>query len=146
MATFMLYILVGNYMGLIPGFMSPTANLNVTLGCTAISIALYHLLGIRFHGFVGYIKHFMGAITWMAPVMFPIEVFSHMGRILSLSIRLFGNMVSKEILLGLLLMLAGPYLAPLPMMFLGTLVCLLQAFIFFVLSIYYSVEAMSGSH
>ena len=145
MATFMLYILVGNYMGLIPGFMSPTANLNVTLGCTAISIALYHLLGIRFHGF-GYIKHFMGAITWMAPVMFPIEVFSHIGRILSLSIRLFGNMLSKEILLGLLLMLAGPYLAPLPIMFLGTLVCLLQAFIFFVLSIYYSVEAMSESH
>ncbi len=145
MATFMLYILVGNYMGLIPGFMSPTANLNVTLGCTAISIALYHILGIRFHG-VGYIKHFMGPIPWMAPMMFPIEIFSHIGRILSLSIRLFGNMVSKEILLGLLFMLAGPYLAPLPIMFLGVLVCLLQAFIFFVLSIVYSVEAMAEGH
>ena len=145
MATFMFYILVGNYMGLIPGFMSPTANLNVTLGCTAISIALYHILGIRFHG-LGYIKHFMGPIPWMAPMMFPIEIFSHIGRILSLSIRLFGNMVSKEILLGLLFMLAGPYLAPLPIMFLGVLVCLLQAFIFFVLSIVYSVEAMAEGH
>ena len=144
-ATFALYILIGNYMGLIPGFMSPTANLNVTLGCTAISIIMYHALGIRFHG-IKYIKHFMGPIPAMAPVMFPIEVFSHIGRILSLSIRLFGNMVSKEILLGLLFMLAGPYLAPLPIMFLGVLVCLIQAFIFMMLSIVYAVEAMSEGH
>ncbi len=144
-ATFAIYILVGNYLGLIPGFMSPTANLNVTLGCTIISIAAYHLLGIRFHG-IKYIKHFMGPIPAMAPMMFPIEIFSHIGRILSLSIRLFGNMVSKEILLGLLFMLAGPYLAPLPIMILGVLVCLLQAFIFMVLSIVYSVEAMAESH
>ena len=145
MTTFMFYILIANYLGLIPGFMSPTANINVTLGCTAISIATYHILGIRFHG-IKYIKHFMGPIPAMAPMMFPIEVFSHIGRILSLSIRLFGNMVSKEILLGLLFMLAGPYLAPLPIMILGCLVCLLQAFIFYVLSIVYSVEAMAGAH
>ncbi len=145
MATFMFYLLVANYMGLFPGFMSPTANLNVTLGCTAISIALYHILGVRFHG-IKYIKHFLGPIPLMAPMMFPIEIFSHIGRILSLSIRLFGNMVSKEILLGLLFMLAGQYLAPLPIMFLGVLVCLLQAFIFFVLSVVYSVEAMSEGH
>ncbi len=144
-ATFAMYILIANYLGLIPGFMSPTANLNVTLGCTAISIACYHILGIRFHG-VKYIKHFMGPIPAMAPIMFPIEIFSHIGRILSLSIRLFGNMVSKEILLGLLFMLAGPYLAPLPIMFLGVLVCLIQAFIFMMLSIVYSVEAMSEGH
>ncbi len=144
-ATFAIYILIGNYLGLIPGFMSPTANLNVTLGCTAISIAAYHALGIRFHG-IKYIKHFMGPIPMMAPVMFPIEIFSHIGRILSLSIRLFGNMVSKEILLGLLFMLAGPYLAPLPIMFLGVLVCLIQAFIFMMLSLVYSVEAMSEGH
>lgn len=144
-ATFALYILIGNYMGLIPGFMSPTANLNVTLGCTAISIAAYHILGFRIHG-VGYLKHFLGPIPWMAPVMLPIEIFSHIGRIVSLSIRLFGNMVSKEILLGLLFMLAGPYLAPLPIMILGVLVCLLQAFIFMVLSVVYSVEAMAEEH
>lgn len=144
-ATFALYILISNYMGLIPGFMSPTANLNITLGCTAISIFTYHALGIRFHG-IKYIKHFMGPVPFMAPFMFPIEVFSHIGRILSLSMRLFGNMVSKEILIGLLLMLAGPYLAPLPIMFLGVLVCLIQAFIFMMLSIVYSVEAMASAH
>ncbi|MGQ9498935.1 MAG: F0F1 ATP synthase subunit A [Dissulfurimicrobium sp.] len=144
-ATFALYIFISNYMGLIPGFMSPTANLNVTLGCTVISIFTYHALGFRFHG-LGYLKHFMGPVPAMAPVMIPIEIFSHIGRILSLSIRLFGNMVSKEILLGLLFMLAGPYLAPLPIMFLGVLVCLIQTFIFMMLSIVYSVEAMAEGH
>ncbi len=79
-------------------------------------------------------------------MMFPIEIFSHIGRILSLSIRLFGNMMSKELLLGLLFMLAGPYLAPLPIMVLGVLVCVLQAFIFTVLSIVYSAEAMAEGH
>lgn len=144
-ATFAFYILIANYMGLIPGLMSPTADLHVTLGCTVISIVMYHALGIRFHG-IKYIKHFMGPVPAMAPVMFPIEIFSHIGRLLSLAIRLFGNMVSKEILLGLLFMLAGPYLAPLPIMFLGVLVCLIQAFIFMMLSIVYSVEAMSEGH
>jgi len=115
------------------------------LGLTSISIVTYHALGIRFHG-VKYIKHFMGAVPIMAPMMFPIEVFSHIGRIISLSIRLFGNMVSKEILLGILFMLAGPYLAPLPIMLLGCLVCVLQTFIFMVLSIVYSVEAMAEGH
>lgn len=144
-ATFLFYILIANYMGLIPGFFSPTANLNVTLGCTAISIFTYHMLGFRFHG-LGYLKHFMGPSLVMAPMMFPIEIFSHMGRILSLSVRLFGNMVSKEILLGILFFLAGPYLAPLPIMILGCLVCLVQAFIFMMLSMVYSVEAMSEGH
>jgi len=144
-ATFALYILISNYLGLIPGFMSPTANLNVTLGCTAISIVTYHALGIRFHG-VRYIKHFMGPVPVMAPFFFPLEIFSHIGRILSLSFRLFGNMVSKELLLGILFMLAGPYLAPLPIMFLGVLVCLIQAFVFMMLSTIYAVEAMSSGH
>jgi F-type H+-transporting ATPase subunit a len=144
-ATFAYLILISNYMGLVPGFMSPTANLNVTLGLTSVSIFTYHALGVRFHG-IKYLKHFMGPIPAMAPLMFPIEVFSHIGRILSLSIRLFGNMVSKEILLGLLFMLAGPYLAPLPIMILGCLVCLIQTFIFMMLSIVYSVEAMAEEH
>jgi F-type H+-transporting ATPase subunit a len=144
-ATFAYLILISNYMGLVPGFMSPTANLNVTLGLTSVSIFTYHALGVRFHG-IKYIKHFFGPIPAMAPLMFPIEIFSHLGRILSLSIRLFGNMVSKEILLGLLFMLAGPYLAPLPIMILGCLVCLIQTFIFMMLSIVYSVEAMAEEH
>ncbi len=144
-ATFGYVIIVSNYMGLIPGFMSPTANLNITLGDTAIAIVAYHLLGIRYHGFK-YIKHFMGPIPAMAPFFLVVETFSHLGRIASLSIRLFGNMMSKEMLLGLLLTMAGPYLAPLPIMLLGTLVCLLQAFIFVVLPVAYCAEAMAEAH
>lgn len=144
-ATFALLILICNYMGLVPGFSCPTANLNVTLGLTAVSIFAYHAIGIRFHG-VKYIKHFMGAVPALAPMIFPIEVFSHLGRIISLSVRLFGNMVSKEILLGILFLLAGPYLGPLPIMLLGCLVCIIQTFIFMVLSIVYSAEAMAGEH
>jgi len=144
-ATFGYVILISNYMGLIPGFMSPTANINVTLGYTVIAIVAYHALGIRFHGFK-YIKHFMGPIPVMAPFFLVVETFSHIGRIASLSIRLFGNMMSKEMLLGLLFTMAGPYLAPLPIMLLGTLVCLLQAFIFVVLPVTYCAEAMAEAH
>ena len=144
-ATFGYLILISNYLGLIPGFMSPTANLNVTLGCTLIAIVTYHALGIRFHG-VKYIKHFMGPIKVMAPFFLIVETFSHAGRVASLSIRLFGNMMSKEMLLGLLFTMAGPYLAPLPIMLLGVLVCLLQAFIFVVLPVAYCAEAMGDAH
>ena len=144
-ATFGFLIFISNYMGLIPGFMSPTANLNVTLGCTMIAIVTYHALGIRFHG-AKYIKHFMGPIKVMAPFFLVVETFSHAGRIASLSIRLFGNMMSKEMLLGLLFTMAGPYLAPLPIMLLGVLVCLLQAFIFVVLPVTYCAEAMGDAH
>jgi F-type H+-transporting ATPase subunit a len=144
-ATFTILILISNFMGLLPGFFCPTANLNVTLGLTLVSIFAYHAIGIRFHG-IKYFKRFLGSVPVMAPMMLPIEIFSHFGRIISLSIRLFGNMFSKEVLLGILFMLAGPYLAPLPIMILGVLVCVLQTFIFMMLSTVYSVEAMAEAH
>ena len=144
-ATFGIVILISNFFGLIPGFMSPTANINITLSDTAIAIVVYHALGLRFHGFK-YIKHFMGPIKLMAPFFLIVETFSHLGRIASLSIRLFGNMMSKEMLLGLLISMAGPFMAPLPIMLLGTLVCILQAFIFVVLPVTYCAEAMAESH
>ncbi|MFO7760108.1 MAG: F0F1 ATP synthase subunit A [Thermodesulfobacteriota bacterium] len=144
-ATFGYLILISNYLGLVPGFTSPTANLNITLAYTAIVIVSYHALGIRYHGFK-YIKHFMGPIKVMAPFFLVVETFSHIGRILSLSIRLFGNMMSKELLLFILFTLAGQYLAPLPIMLLGVLVCTIQAFIFVVLPVSYCAEAMHEPH
>jgi len=144
-ATYGYVILISNFFGLIPGFMSPTANINVTLGNTVIAIVAYHAIGIKFHG-PKYIKHFMGPIPVMAPFFLVVETFSHMGRIASLSIRLFGNMMSKEMLLGLLVSMAGPFFAPLPIMLLGTLVCILQAFIFVVLPVTYCAEAFSEAH
>ena len=145
LATFAFYILVSNLIGLMPGFMSPTSNLNITLGCTLIVFVTTHILGIKFHG-AKYIKHFLGPIPWLIPLMFPIEIISHLARILSLSIRLFGNIMAKETLLGILFMLAGAYFAPLPILFLGVFVSIVQALVFVLLSILYFSGAMEHAH
>jgi F-type H+-transporting ATPase subunit a len=145
LTTFALYILVANMIGLMPGFMSPTSSLNITVGCTLIVFCTTHILGLKFHG-VGYIKHFLGPIPWLIPLMFPIEVISHLARILSLSIRLFGNIMAKETLLGVLFMLAGMYFAPLPILCLGVFVSIVQALVFVLLSILYFSAAMEHAH
>jgi F-type H+-transporting ATPase subunit a len=142
---FTLYILFCNLLGLVPGFMSPTANLNVTLGLTLITIVYYHFLGLRFKG-LSYFKTFLGPIPWLAPLMLPAEIFSHIGRIISLSVRLFGNLVSKELLLGILTMLAGKFFAPLPIMLLGLLVSVIQTLIFVLLSLAYFAGAVEEQH
>ena len=145
LATFAFYILVANMIGLMPGFMSPTSNLNVTLGCTLIVFTTTHILGLKFHG-AAYIKHFLGPVPWLIPLMFPIEVISHLARILSLSIRLFGNIMAKETLLGILFMLAGAYFAPLPILCLGVFVSVVQALVFVLLSILYFSASMEHAH
>ncbi len=142
---FAVFIFVSNYMGLIPGFACPTANINVTLGLTLITIVYYHYLGIRMHG-LGYIKHFMGPIKWLVPLMFPIEIFSHLGRVISLSVRLYANMYAKELLVGILLLLAGKFLAPLPILLLGVLVAFIQMLIFVTLSLAYFSGATEEAH
>ncbi len=145
LATFALYILVANMIGLMPGFMSPTSNINITLGCTIIVVITTHILGVKFHG-PSYIKHFCGPIPWLIPLMFPIELISHGSRLLSLSIRLFGNIMAKETLLGILFMLAGAYFGPLPILCLGVLVSIVQALVFLLLSILYFSAAMEHAH
>ena len=115
LATFFLYIVVANMIGLIPGFMSPTSNLNITLGMTLMVWVVHHILGIRYHG-AAYIKHFMGPIPLLVPFMLVIELISNFARLLSLSMRLFGNIMAKETLLSVLFMLAGAYFAPLPIL------------------------------
>ena len=144
-ATLFIFILTANLLGLIPGFESPTANINTTLAM-AICIFVYtHVIGIRFHG-IKYIKHFLGPVWWLIPLYMPIEIMSHFARILSLSVRLFGNIFGKEMILSILFMIAGLYLAPLPIMFLGLLVSFIQALIFTVLSILYFAGAMEEAH
>jgi len=142
---FALFIGISNFMGLIPGFACPTANINTTLGLTLITIVYYHILGLWFHG-PGYIKHFLGPIKWLAPLMFFIEIFSHLGRIISLSVRLFANMYSKELLVSILLLLAGKYLAPLPILLLGVVVAFVQMLIFIALSLAYFSGAVEEGH
>jgi F-type H+-transporting ATPase subunit a len=145
MSTFFLYILVSNMIGLIPGFMSPTSNLNITLAMTLMVWVTHHVLGFREHG-LNYYKHFMGPIPVMAPFMFLLEVISNFARLLSLSMRLFGNIFAKEVLLSVLFMLAGAYFAPLPILCLGVLVSLIQAVVFVLLAVLYCAQAMEHAH
>jgi F-type H+-transporting ATPase subunit a len=144
-ATFAFYILVSNLMGLVPGFMSPTSNLNITLGMTLIVWVTHHFLGLKYHG-VKYIKHFMGPMWWLVPLMLPIELISNLARILSLSIRLFGNIMAKETLLAILFMLVGAFFGPLPILCLGVLVSVVQTMVFTLLSVLYCAGAMEEAH
>ncbi|MBL4901921.1 MAG: F0F1 ATP synthase subunit A [Desulfocapsa sp.] len=143
--TFALYIAVGNLIGLIPGFMSPTSSINTTVALTLIVWVTHHIIGIRAHG-MEYIKHFLGPIPILIPLMLPIELISNIARLLSLSIRLFGNIMAKETLLGILFLLAGAYFAPLPIMLLGVLVSLVQAMVFVLLTAVYFGQANEHAH
>ncbi|HBH27434.1 MAG: F0F1 ATP synthase subunit A [Desulfofustis sp. PB-SRB1] len=145
LATFGLFIAVANLIGLIPGFMSPTASLNTTLAFTLIVWVTHHFIGFREHG-LKYYKNFMGPVWWLVPLMLPIEIISNFARILSLSIRLFGNIMAKEYLLAILFMLAGAFFAPLPIMVLGVLVSLVQAMVFVLLSVIYFSLAQEDAH
>jgi len=147
-ATFGLFILLGNYAGLVPGLMAPTSNINVTVGLAITTWVYYHYQGLRKQGVVNYLKHFAvppGAPVWLAPLMLLIELISHTSRLLSLSLRLFGNIFGEEMVIVILGSII-PFLVPLPMMFLGLITGGLQAFIFVLLSIIYLQAAVAVEH
>jgi F-type H+-transporting ATPase subunit a len=107
-ATLGLFILVGNLMSVVPGFATPTANLNTTAACAVIVFLTYHWIGIRKRGALTYLKHFAGPVPLpLKPLMFVIEIISHLARPLSLSLRLFGNMTGGHILLAIIFFLMG---------------------------------------
>jgi F-type H+-transporting ATPase subunit a len=147
-STLGLFILLGNYAGLIPGLMSPTSSINVTLGCALTTWTYYHAQGIKEQGLFKYILHFgapPGSPLWLFPIMFVIEIISHLSRVLSLSLRLFGNIFGEELLI-LILGSIVPFLVPLPIMLLGLITGGLQAFIFVLLSIIYLQGAVAVEH
>ena len=147
-ATLGAFILAGNYMGLIPGLISPTASLNVTVGCAITTWVFYHVQGFRAQGVGAYLMHFVfppGVPKWLAPIMLPIEAISHLSRVLSLSLRLFGNIFGEETVIAILFYLV-PFFIPLPMMLLGMITGGLQAFIFVLLSIIYLQGATHVAH
>ena len=145
LATVFLFIATCNLIGLIPGFLPPTASLNTTLSCALVVVVFTHVIGIKYHG-AKYIKHFLGPVWWLAPLVFFIEIIGHLARIMSLSIRLFGNMMGHELVLAILFALVGALFLPLPIMALGIFVALVQAFVFFLLSIMYFQGAMEHAH
>ncbi|SMF32709.1 F0F1 ATP synthase subunit A [Desulfovibrio gilichinskyi] len=144
MCTLFVYILVMNLLGLVPGCDAPTANVNTNAAMAVCTFLYYNYIGIKRHGF-GYIKHFLGPVPLLAPLMFIIEIVSHISRPLSLTLRLFGNIRGEEIVLVLLFMLA-PVVSTLPMYFLFMLAKVIQAFIFFMLTMIYLKGSLEHAH
>jgi F-type H+-transporting ATPase subunit a len=141
-ATIGIFVFFSNVIGLVPGFESPTSNIGVTLTLALLVFVYYNYEGIRKNGLVHYLAHFAGPVAWLAPLMFPIEIVSHISRIISLSFRLFGNIKGDDLFLWVLLMLA-PWLVPLPAYLLLTFSALLQTFVFMILTYVYLAGAVA---
>lgn len=135
-ATIGLFVGIANLIGVIPGFEAPSAFLDFTLALALVVFVYYNFEGIRRNGIISYFKHFMGPVWWLAWLMFPIEIVSHISRIISLSFRLFGNVKGDDMFLMVLLMLA-PWLLPMIPFALLTFMAFLQAFIFMMLTYVY---------
>jgi F-type H+-transporting ATPase subunit a len=140
----LLYVLSSNLIGLIPCFESPTMNPSVTAGCALATFAYYNLKGLQVNG-IRYLGHFAGPLWWLAPLMFPIEIISHLARILSLTVRLYANIFAGEqvtmVFLGLTKF--GP-----PVIFMGLhiFVGVVQSYIFMLLAMVYVGGAVAHEH
>ncbi|MFI5299501.1 MAG: F0F1 ATP synthase subunit A [Polyangiales bacterium] len=138
------FIFTSNILSLIPGFAPPTSNLNITFGCALVVFAAYHFYGFQENGF-GYIKHFLGPMPALAWLIGPIEIISNCVRPVTLGVRLMLNMSVDHIVLGIFVMLF-PFLLPLPLMVLGTLVAVVQTLVFCLLSSIYISLATEHEH
>jgi F-type H+-transporting ATPase subunit a len=145
-ATFFLFIIAANLVGLLPGFAPPTSDFNVTFALGVTSFLVYNYYGLRAKG-VGYLKHFLGPIWWLAFLMLPLELIDNFVRPVSLSLRLFGNMTGDHLVLEIF---TGLTKIGIPVIFymLGAFVSLIQAFVFTILSIIYLALALEehGEH
>jgi len=145
-ATFGLLILLSNLTGMLPDMVAPTANFNVTLALAITSFLYYNYVGIRENGLFGHIKHFGGPVPSLGIMLFlfPIEIISNLARILSLSMRLFGNIYGEEQVSGVISSLMQ-WIVPALLMPLALLTSVLQTFIFIVLSMIYLGEVSRHS-
>jgi len=147
--TLFMFILLCNLMGLIPGFASPTSDINTNAAMAIPVFLATHYYGVKVHG-IKYINHFLGPVRsiFALPLMilmFIIEFIGHLVRPITLSVRLFGNMLAKHIILGVLAMLV-PLFIPILILGLGTLVSLIQAFVFVLLTTLYLAGAVEEGH
>ncbi len=145
LVTLGIFILTCNLIGLIPGFEAPTAVPSVPLGCAVVSWLYYHYHGLRENGPIGYLTHFLGPVWWLAPLMFVIEVASHLARILSLTVRLFANMFAGD-MVTLVFFSLFPIAIPVVFMLLHVGVSIIQAYIFVLLPTVYIGEAVAHEH
>ncbi len=144
LASFFTFILFSNLIGLIPGFTPPTDSFSTTLGLGIVSFLSYNYFGLKAHG-VGYLKHFLGPIIWLAPLMVVVELMSHVFRPVSLALRLYGNMFADHMVLGIFTDLTK-VVVPVIFYALGAFVCVVQAFVFTALSMVYISSAIAHDH
>jgi F-type H+-transporting ATPase subunit a len=140
-----LFIVLCNLLGLIPGITTPTSQPVVPLGLAVLTFIYYNFHGFRVHGPFGYMKQFAGPVWWMAPLLFPVEVISHLARMMSLTIRLYANMLASD-LLTLICFSLIPVAAPTIFLGLHFFVALIQAYVFMLLTIIYLGMAVSHEH
>jgi F-type H+-transporting ATPase subunit a len=140
--TIAFFIVFCNLLGLIPGLASPTSNINVPAGCAIVIFLYYNYQGIRKQGLIHYLKHFAGPVWWLAWLMVPIEIISHLARPFSLTVRLYANIFAEELLIIVFFGLI-PLLLPLPFMAYAVFGGFLQAFIFITLSQVYIAGAVA---
>lgn len=144
--TLFIFILFCNLIGIIPGLLSPTQIVYVPAGCALFAFAYYNIQGLRAHGLFGYFRQFLGPVPWwLWPLMFPIEVASHLARPLSLTVRLFANMFAGEKLTVIFLSLTY-FIGPVAFMGLHVFVSLVQAYVFALLATVYVAGAVAHEH
>ena len=142
--TLGLFILLANLFGIVPGLESPTAYAVVPLGCAICAFFYYQAQGFR-QGGIGYLKHFLGPVWWLTPLMLPLEIISHMARVLSLTIRLYANMFAGD-MVTLVFFSLIPVIIPVAFLGLHIFVALLQAYIFVLLAAVYLAGAVAIEH
>ena len=143
-AALAFFIFISNIFGLIFFLQPPTANPSTTFALSITAFLFYNIVGIRRQGPIGYAKHFMGPVWWLFPLMVPLEIISHLARVLSLALRLFGNIFAEHTATGIFLVIL-PFFVP-AMMGLGTLGATIQTFIFIMLTSVYISGATAEEH
>ncbi len=142
--TFACFIFFSNVLALIPGMEPPTSVLKTTAALALVVFLLTHVYGVKENG-LAYFKHFLGPVWWLAPLMLPIEIISHVARPLSLSIRLCGNLFADHKVVGAFFVLV-PALVPIPFLVLGVLVAVVQTLVFSLLTMVYIQGAVDHGH
>lgn len=146
LATFFAFIVLANLLGLVPGFAPPTSTFNVTFALGCVAFGAYHAYGVKAQGLGQYLKHFFGPVIAIAPLMLVIEMFSHIFRPVSLGVRLYANMFADHTVIEIFNDLTKAVI-PVAFYALGFFVCVLQAFVFTMLSaIYISGAVTHGGH
>ncbi|PKL43583.1 MAG: ATP synthase F0 subunit A [Candidatus Riflebacteria bacterium HGW-Riflebacteria-2] len=145
LATCFIYVFSSNLLGLVPGLKSPTSLFSNCLGMALIVFVYTFYLGIKAHG-IGYIKHFTGDIWWMAPLMLPIHIVGEISRPISLTLRLFGNIMGEDTVILVLTVALFPLLVPVPMLLMAIFTSMLQALVFTILTGVYLSGAISEGH